>query len=447
MQLDAPQARYAELENYYEGKQPLAFLSSDARKALDNRFGRMASNIPRLAVASLAERLRVTGFSGADVWTDWVRNDLDQECMAAHRDALLYGSSFVVVWADSAGRPQVSIESPKQMQVRRDPGSREVTAAVKRWRTKTHTFAVLYLPDRIERWAANTPGAATAGFQLVETLDNPLGVVPVVELKNVDRVMVMDGNALGTFAPGLSEIDDLKPLVDGLNKALTDMLTTSEYVGRPRRWASGIELVTAPVLDEDGNPTGEEIEVNPIPEGNRAMVSENDQAKFGQLEGADLKGYENEVGVLLGQIMAVSALPAHYVGITTANPASADAMRAAEASLTARAEARQLVFGRNWEQVARLMVAVRDGVPVGDVVVRVQWAPADTRSIAQEADAVTKLYSAGLLSRSEVLRRLGYAENDITAINTEIAVEKHNEDPTSQMYSRYAGEYIGGNQN
>ena len=45
--------------------------------------------------------------------------------------------------------------------------------------------------------------------------------------------------------------------------------------------------------------------------------------------------------VILGQIMAVSTLPAHYVGVFTDNPASADALRAAEASLTARAEARK----------------------------------------------------------------------------------------------------------
>ncbi|YCU63432.1 hypothetical protein ACRYGX_09125 [Mycobacteroides abscessus] len=43
--LDAPQARYCELENYYAGTQALAYLSADARSALDNRFGRMVSNL------------------------------------------------------------------------------------------------------------------------------------------------------------------------------------------------------------------------------------------------------------------------------------------------------------------------------------------------------------------------------------------------------------------
>ncbi|MEJ7690809.1 MAG: hypothetical protein WKF76_10475 [Nocardioidaceae bacterium] len=47
----------------------------------------------------------------------------------------------------------------------------------------------------------------------------------------------------------MSEIEDIKPLVDALNKSLVDMMTTSEYVGRPRRWATGIELEEVPVLD------------------------------------------------------------------------------------------------------------------------------------------------------------------------------------------------------
>ena len=54
--LDEPAARYGELDRYYQGRQPLAFLSPEAKTALGNRFGLMASNIPRLAVTALAQR-------------------------------------------------------------------------------------------------------------------------------------------------------------------------------------------------------------------------------------------------------------------------------------------------------------------------------------------------------------------------------------------------------
>lgn len=163
--LDEPAARYSELDLYYGGHQPLAFLSPEAKIALGNRFGVMASNIPRLAVTALAERLRITGFTGdAGLWTDWIRNDLDQTSGVAHREALLLGDSYVIVWADQFGHPKVTVESAKQVAVQLDPGTRQITAAIKRWETKTTTEAVLYLPDRIVRLRANQTGATTIGF-------------------------------------------------------------------------------------------------------------------------------------------------------------------------------------------------------------------------------------------------------------------------------------------
>ena len=157
--LDEPAHRYAELDRYYRGTQPLAFLSPEAKTALGNRFGRMASNIPRLAVTALAERLRITGFTGdTELWAEWIRNDLDQISGVAHREALLLGDSFAIVWADQFGRPTVTVESAKQVAVQIDPGTRQITAAVKRWETKTTTEAVLYESDRITRYRANATG-------------------------------------------------------------------------------------------------------------------------------------------------------------------------------------------------------------------------------------------------------------------------------------------------
>ena len=398
--LDEPVGKYSHYDRYYNGQQPLAYLAPEARTALGNRFGRMASNIPRLAVTALSERLRVTGFRTNDddsaVWADWSRNDLDQLSAVAHREALTLGRSYAIVWADAFGRPQVTVESARQVTVLRDPATREVLAAVKRWETDTTTEAMLYTSEAITHLRAQTVGATTAGFSPVEVIENPLGVVPVVPFINGDRLL----------DDGVSEIEDLVPLVDALNKTLADLMVSSEYVGRPRRWATGIELDE----DEDGNV------VNPIPEGPRAMVSESPETKFGQLPAADLGSYEASVRIILGQIMAVSALPSHYIGITTSNPASADALRASEASLTARAEARQSQFGRSWEWVARLMVAVRTGKPVDQIEAHVQWADAATRSVAQEADAVVKLVQAGILPPSYALERLGYNAEEIERI-------------------------------
>ena len=178
------------------------------------------------------------------------------------------------------------------------------------------------------------------------------------------------------------------------------------------------------MIDSDGNPVMEDGQpvlevINPIPEGNRAMIAEQPEAKFGQLAAADLGGYSESVNVLLGQIMAVSTLPAHYVGIFTDNPASADALRASEASLTARAEARQQTFGRAWERVAKLVVAIRDGIDLAKVEnIAVKWADAATRSVAQEADATVKLFQAGLLPRDYALKKIGFTDSEIAEIRS-----------------------------
>jgi hypothetical protein len=398
-ELDTRANSLATNEKYLEGKQPLAFLSSTARDA--TKLSRMAANIPNVQVTAIAERLRVTdlqlaGRHSAELWRDYQANDLDQTLSLAFWEAMGLGSSYAIVW-DRTGRakPRVSIESAHQVILDVDPGSRETLAGFKRWTAGGMTHARLYLPDAIVAFSADGEGASQ-GWREGATVRNPLGVVPVVEFRNTARLL----------GPGVSEIEDLKPLVDGLNKILADMMVGSEFYARPRRWATGVEMGS----DEDGNP------VNPFPEGDRMMISEAIEAKFGSLPAADLASYDSAVKILAGQIMAVSALPAHYLGQLTGQAPGADGLRAAEAALSARAEAKQALFGRPVEAIGRLMEAIRTDSSPDSHEVKVRWADPATRSVAQEADATVKLHQAGLLPADYALAKLGYDADEIKAI-------------------------------
>lgn len=458
--LEAPQHILVWLQQHYDGLSPLAFLSPEARQALGNRFDRLAVNIPRLVVTSIAERLRITGFDGADapaVWQAFGDNDLDLYSYQAHAEALLFGRSYAFIWTAPDGSPRVSIESARQCAVLADPGSRQITSAVKRWRTTTTTEAVLLLPDRIERYSASA-GATSGGFNLVDVQDNPLGVVPVVQLLNHDRLPITWGATgldeiaypdrllIGSAAE--SEVWDVIPLASALGKLLVDMLVTSEYVGRPRRWATGIELMEEPKLDRQGNPVLDEdgnpviITTNPIKESSRMAVSENESAKFGQLDGARLDGYEAAVNVLTQQIAAVSSLPAHYLGVMSNQPPSADALRASEQSLVARCEQKQRSFGKAWQKVGQLMMAVQNGVDPSAVDITPVWAPADEASQAQEADSTVKLVQAGILPVSYGLRKLGYTDAEIEQIRQDMAADgtaKNAGDPLARIYGKSLG--------
>lgn len=394
--IDEKAGTYSILTAYYEGRQPLTFLAPEAREALNNRLQRVSVNIPRLLVDSISERLRITGISDPAVWADWQANNLDSLHRVAHREALLLGDVYAVAWARGDGSPLVTIESATQMAVVTDPATREVVSAVKRWEDPSGTHAVLYGPEAITRWHTPGAGATTTGFRKVETIENPLGVVPVVWFRNGDRLLDR----------GISEMSDVLSLTDALTKLTTDLLTASEYAARPRRWASGVELVE----DESGDVK------NPFPETDRMMISESHETKFGQLAGADLAGYENAINVVMRQISAVSGLPEHLLGIGGDNPTSADSIRASEAALTARAEARQGTFGKSWHRLAQLMAGIRHGVDPDGVDIRVTWADPSTRSVAQEADAVVKLHAAGILPTSYALARLGYDAAEIETI-------------------------------
>lgn len=393
------------LDAYYAGTNALTYLSPEAREALNNRLSRVSANVPRLLVDSLAERLRVTGFDGADAWSYWLGADLDQTSDTVHREAMILGSSYVMVWGT-----QATAESAHHVTVQTDPATGTVTAALKRWSTDTATFCNVFTAAGVTMYRADTKDATATALKVVKEIPNPFGVVPVVPFVNTGRI----------GAHGVSEMEQVIPLADANTKLLTDLLTASEYQARPRRFASGIELVEQPVLDPaTGQPTGEMEAVNPFPESDKMMLSEAPDAKFGQLAGSDLAGYESAVGVIMRQISAVSGLPEHMLGIGGDNPTSADAIRASEAAITAKAEAKQRSFGRSWEQVGRLLVAAGDSTPIAAVDdLRVRWADPSTRSIAQEADAVVKLFSAGLLPADAALRRLGYSEDDVAKIRT-----------------------------
>jgi hypothetical protein len=417
--LDESESHLRLWDQTYAGERPLAFLSPEAREALGQRFRALCANYPKLVVDALAERLRVVGFTSngeplTSVWAAWTAASFDEGHGVAHTEALALGRSFVTVWTASDGSPSLSVESPHEVQVLRDPVTREVTAAAKRWREDGRARAILFLPDKVYSYVSSSgvpEGGAIPpeGWQLSGSVPNPLGVVPVVPFVNRGRLLDVHG---------VSEMREVADLSDGIAKLLHDLLVTSEFFARPRRWATGLEVQEEPVTDDQGNPVldadNEPVTqaVNPFGrESDRVWQTESAETKFGQFPQAELSGYKDAIGLLLQSISAVSGLPAHYLGIINEAPPSADAIRSAEASLVARAFARQRMFGPSWAKVAALTAAVEDGTRPQRV--EVVWANPETRTVAEEADAVSKLTAANILPVDEALARLGYSPEQI----------------------------------
>ena len=462
--LDQVSHIYAWLVMHFAGAGPMSYLAPEARASLGNRFDHFNINLVRLTVTSLAERLRLSGWGGTDgdaAQVIWQRDDMDVRIRQAFNEALLLGRSELFVWPQN-GLARISVESAQQTAILADPGDRCPTSALKRWNTRSTTESLLLTPDAIQHYRASA-GATVGGFELVSEEANPLGEVPVASLVNADTLPLYWGLTAATAfaypergpfmgAAVRSEVWDVIPIAQAITKILMDMLVTSERLARPARWATGLELVERPRINPDGTPVldtnGDPIidVVSPIDLTDMTITAEAADAKVGQLEGASLDSYQKAVSVLVSMLQAVAALPAHYLGQLQNQVPSADGLRAAEASLVAKVEEKQLAFSAGLRRAMQLAIACETGRDPRSVDVNPQWCDASNASMAQEADAVVKLYGAGLLPQSYALRKLGYSEAEIEQarqdMTADVAAQKAG-DPMS-LYLNRSNPQLGG---
>ncbi len=151
-----------------------------------------------------------------------------------------------MVWSSADPRtPRISIETARQTAVERDAMTGEITVALKRWTEGGYGHAVVFGPELITRWrtqdklveGSDTYEIPAGGWTRVETIENVLGVVPVVPLVNRPRLLSPNGE---------TELSDIIGLTDAASKIVTDMLVTSEYAAAPRRWVTGMDIGTRP---------------------------------------------------------------------------------------------------------------------------------------------------------------------------------------------------------
>jgi len=415
---------------YYDGTQPMAFLDPELARAMQGRLRNLGINFGRLAIDALAERLQVAGFTAspglqadASLWQMWQANAMDEQSQLAQLDCLVYGRAYFLAWANPDGFPIITAESPLQMTVTRDPVTRGITAAIKRWRDDDGYVRTLVLtPDWVREYASHTSTSLDAvlgtpmptftedGVLTAED-PNPLGIVPVVALVNRPRLSDPDG---------ISELCDLMGPIDAIAKLSTDMMTAAEYSASPRRWVTGM-LGSTPMTEQAKALMNTITAAWEQARASKLWLAASPDTKFGQFDSASLSNFETAITLLTEQIAALAALPPYYVNGNTANPTSADAIRASESRLTDRARQRQRWWSGAYEDLMRLCVTIRDGIPNSQLDdLSTVWVDPPTPSIAQTADAQSKLYAAGIIDRRSALQALGFDVAEIDRMTNSI---------------------------
>ena len=399
---------------YYEGRQHLSYMAPELIREMEGRIRPVVVNWPRLVVDSLEERLDVEGFRidqqvQARLWDFWQANGLDEASQQAHVDALAMRRAYVIVGAAEASDiPVITVESAQQVYAQRDPRTRQVTAAIKRWTEddESEEYVTLYLPDQTIYYESH--GGLSGGWRETGRDVHNLGVVPVVPLVNRARIMHPDG---------VSELADVVPLSDAACKIATDMMISAEFHAMPRRVIVG--MGEDDQFDAEGRPVSKWAQIAGRIWTIDALPSEVSVTQFAE---ANLTNFHQTLNSLARMVASISGLPPHFLGYSDSNPTSADAIRSAETRLVKRAERRQRAFGGAWEQVMRIALLVADGsLPDGIDSLETVWRDASTPTIAQKADAVVKLRTAGLVSLRQAREDLGYTQEQIAVMESDDA--------------------------
>lgn len=387
------------LDAYYDGAHRLQAMGLALPPEMEDLA--VIVNWPGMYTDSLEERLDVEGFrvGGSDevdevLWDWWQANRMDEESGLGHLEALNQGRAYTCVgFPDGDDAPVITVESSRYMAGDWSGRTYRLNSAARLWEDNDAGIpqrATLYLPNENRYYGRSERGR---GWLQHDVDEHNLGEPLVAGLVNRGRLTDRDG---------VTEMRDIMGISDAACRSITNLQGAQEVLALPQRFITGASKED--FQDENGNPIPAwEAYIGRI----QALMDKD--AKVFQLPGADLRNF-TEVLKTYAQVAAgLTGLPAHYWGFTGDNPASADAIRSTESRLVKKAERKQRTFGGGWETTMRLAMLVMGRNPAEANRLETVWRDAATPTFAARADAVTKLFGAGILPLEATWEEMGYS--------------------------------------
>lgn len=434
---------------YYRGKHRLAFATPKFRQAFGDVFREFADNLCPVPIEALDERLRFRAFTVRDDDGEdsplaqaanllWRRNRMATRAPSVHRGAFVTGDGFVAVGPTRSGIAQLVPQAAENVRLRYTDGDASapdqlgvVDLAAKRWReTVGHDpdtgkptrrcRLTVYRAGSIDRWEAaeDSAGAAPRSPRAWKPLDGdpeqleqrvPGDRVPIFHLPNA-------ADDVGDY--GTSELRDVIPLQDALNKTIADLLVGGEFHALPQRWATG-------VLEELG-PDGEKIEERARDLYRRMFTVGDPNAKLGQFEAADLRQLLEVAEAFRIELARIAGLPLWYVVPSmTGQPPSGEALKVGEKRHVAKAERRATDFGAAWADAVAYAMSLTRGMqrpPAG--ALEATWENPATPDAKGAAETAIVKQQAGVSRRRAMQEEFGYTDRELDTNDLERDLEE-----------------------
>ena len=405
-------------DGYLRGEQTLKYMAPALEEEFGGRVAQLVINWPEIITEQYENALDITGFrvpstSGDDadasvdeiMWEIWKGNDLDEGASQLHTESIALGTGYVISGHPDSpdDMPIVSVESPFQAYTRRNPRTRRVSEGIKRWCEGTgdekKEWGTLYL--RGMRITFRRDGADwVEDSRLVHDLDSAL----IVPFPNRPRMLYPDGR---------SEFASVIPIADAINKMATDMMISGEFHAMPRRYVFGLQKED--FEDEHGNPISD---WKKLAGGIWASEVNGAEVSVGQFPEADLTNFHSSIKLLFQIASIQAALPSYVTAFGGDNPASAEALQAAENTKNKRAERKVTVLGGAWAEVQRNNLRILGRKDANLARIETQFAPVGTPTQSQQSDYAMKLVTAGVIPPQQARMDLGYTQEERKRMDT-----------------------------
>lgn len=377
---DADSRKY---DDIYAGHVSLASLGVTLPP--ETRVLEMAAPYPQLAVDVLAEVLTPEGFvcRGFEdqlslVWSWWQANNMDTLAKLAFTDAMVRG---VVYWTAAKlpdGRMRFQALSPDSATVEYDYAG-DVVEGIWRYRLADGVDAATYYTPGETVMMERRMGQWRVGARTVTGADRPT-IVPMANRTRLDQTR------------GLSELEQVIRITDAASRSLTNLQVAQELLAWPVRGLFGDKI------NDQFKPGGKNGGRRKIDVYMGGLVTGPAGSELKQLPGAELRQIIETVKLYAMMVSAQTGIPPSMLGISTDNPSSAEAMRAAKERLITRAEFKQAVFGDSLEALALLALQL-DGVDVSGMdTLECVWRDPATPSVSAKAANALQAQAQGVIT-------------------------------------------------
>lgn len=210
---------------------------------------------------------------------------------------------------------------------------------------------------------------------------------------------------------------EVRYLTDAAVRTMVRTETSAEFFSSPQRYVLGAERADFAGQDRWSAIMARVQVLEPNENGDIPSV--------GQFSQMTMSPHLEMYRQLAQNLCAATNIPQSAIGVFAENPASAEAMQAAEAALADEAEYQWRIFTAPLRRTLQNIIMVRDKLdepPAESWKTSVKWTPARYSSPSSAADFAVKMISAfpSLQESQTLMRRAGLTEDDLADINAEI---------------------------